>query len=316
MNNFNNLLSSFEGVFSEYINILNIIKPHQYPQFQFTLSIDDSDFAKISDSQLQSFYLKLNNFLSVLKSIQNNHILIQGFYDKKYIQLTKIKFFLTKLKNNKSRSLHDKIFVNIFKMNKNVPLGVTYAFEEFVKGITYFSNETEYRKIPIYHRAASCGNSSSDFIKKYLKCYPTNTPENITKKQKHIYKCYIERLIFDDMFTHSFTHIQLEQLNSNTKQTTVIQQNEGHKFQLTERGHNFNSCFLGIKIKINIRYQYNFPTTLNIYFYDNNNNVIKREEYKKILYFDIYQNGRYMDEILYTRYDEDGIYIEKKDFVV
>ncbi len=305
MNNFNNLLLSFQNVFSEYINILNIIKPEEYKHFQFKSS-DDYNFSNISNNDLQTFYSKLNNFLNILKSIQNNHILIQGFYDKKYIELTKIKYFLIKLKNNKSRSLHDKIFVNIFKMNKHVPLGVTRIFEEFIKGITYFSNETEYRKIPIYHRAASCGNSSSDFVRKYLKCYSTNTPNNIKKKQEHIYKCYIERLIFDNMFKHSFTHI---------KDNISIEQNEGHKFQLTERGHNFNSCFLGIKIEIKIIYEDNFPTILKIYFY-NNDNLIKKEEFEKILYYDIYGNGCYMDNILYTRYDENGIYEEERDFVV
>jgi len=47
-------------------------------------------------------------------------------------------------------------------------LGITQIFENFIKGITYFSDNIENKKILIYHRAASCGNSSDDFQKKFI----------------------------------------------------------------------------------------------------------------------------------------------------
>jgi hypothetical protein len=59
------------------------------------------------------------------------------------------------------------------------------------------------KKIPIYHRSASCGNSSEDFQKKYFQCYNENEPNEIKIKQEHIFKCYLERLIYNDMFTPS-----------------------------------------------------------------------------------------------------------------
>ena len=322
MNNFNNLTSSFQNVFSEYIAILKSIKkpneqsqplqqskisrqPRQFHKSQY-------DFTLINDNHLKSIHSKLNIFLKNLKWIENNHILVQGFYDRNYDELTRIKFFLAKLKNNESRSLHDKIFIKIFKMNKHVPLGITRTFEEFIKGITYFSDEIEHiHHSPIYHRAASCGTSSADFVKKYLRCFKNNIPEIIEQKQNHIYKCYIERLIYDDMFKHSFMRLPT---GNGVLSTTSTEQNEGHQFQLTERAHNFNTCFLGIKVDIKLIYEDNFPTILYIYFRDNNGSIIKTEIFERILYFNIYKIGRYTKNVFYKRYDANGEYEEIKRF--
>jgi hypothetical protein len=309
MNNFNDLMTIFQNVFLEYITILKSVKKiQQSPQIQQT----QYDFLSIHENDLKSFYIKMNIFLNKLKLIENNQILVQGFFDKNYDELTKIKFFLIKLQNKKSRSLHDIIFIKIFKMNNHVPLGITRIFEEFIKGITYFSNELEHiHKIPIYHRAASCGNSSKDFIKKYLRCYETNAPEIIEHKKNHIFKCYLERMIYDDMFIHSSMYYPT---GNGIITTTSIQQNKGHSFQLNERARNFNSCFLGIKMNIKIIYEDNFPTILYIYYRNQNDEIIKTEKFEKILYFDIYKNGCYTKNIFYTRYDENGIYEDTKWF--
>lgn len=199
-------------------------------------------------------------------------------------------------------------------MKKHTPLGVTRIFGKFIKGITYFSDEVEHnQKIPIYHRAASCGSSSNDFKKKYLRCYGENAPESIELKKKHIYKCYLERLIFDDMFIHS--HMGLPSGNGVlTTTSTITEQNEGHKYQLSERAHNFNSCFLGVKMSINLVYEDNFPTILTVFFKDNNGELIKKEIFERILCFDVYRNGCYTKSVLYTREDNNGIYEEIRRF--
>jgi hypothetical protein len=298
---FNELVLSFQDLYKEYINIK---KSKIYLQEESNISLlkTEINFSLINNNDLILFYEKLVNFKKLLDTLQNNHILIQGFYDNQYDYLIKIKFFLINLKNNKYRSFHDKIFINIFKMDKHVPLGVTRIFGEFVKGITFFSDQMEHKKsIPIYHRAASCGNSSNDFRKKYLRCYQENQPETIDKKRTHIYRCYLERLIYDDMFIHAFTHVQ-----NNMNKKVSIKQNIGHKFQLTEREHNFNSCFLDIKINIKIEYKNNFPVTLFIYFYNKNGEFIKTEKFEKILLYDDYGNGYYTESAYYTLYDSNG----------
>ena len=135
----------------------------------------DINISNIDSAKLNDFYDKLNDFYKELKTIKNNRILIQGFIDKNYSEIREIKQFLLKIKTPLSRSIHDKIFKNIFKCDNYLPLGITLVFEDFIKGITYFKKEEEYsKKNPIYHRAASCGNSSEDFRKKYLECYGRN----------------------------------------------------------------------------------------------------------------------------------------------
>lgn len=311
INNFHILLLSFQDVFKEYIKILQSKMKSEQSKIdilQFKVNV-----SSITNNELKIFYDKLVKFLEKISFIENNQILIQGFYDNKYNDLIKIKYFLIKLKNPKARSLHDRIFTKTLKMGKHVPLGITRIFENFVKGITYFSNETEYiNKIPIYHRAASCGDSSADFIKKYLQCYPTNIPNDMKKKKEHIYKCYLERLIYDNMFQHSFEN----NLNVYSKEKTTIQQNEGHTFQLTERARNFNSCFAGIKIDIKIEYKNNFPIILYISFYDKNSNILKTEIFKKILLYDAYGNGYYSDNIFVTINDGNETITDVQEFEI
>jgi hypothetical protein len=252
----------------------------------------------IEEIKFEEFYSLLNDFYLIIKKFKNNYILIQAFIDKYYNQIKFVKNFLLQIKNIKSRSLHDKIFINIFKMNSShLPLGITFIFEEFIKGITFFNDEVEHiKKIPIYHRAASCGDSSPDFINKYLQCYSTNSNQVIENKKKHISKCYLERLIYNDMFKKLTLHFP-SSLNN-----TEISQNIGHKFQLSERSHNYNKCFIGIDININILYERDFPTILTIK-YTKDNNIIKKEEYVKGTYIDDYGNTRYFDNVFLTRYE-------------
>lgn len=308
LNNFDKLSSLFKDVYSEYIKI----KKTKAEQPIISLQKIKINFSKIMNNDLITFYKKLKSFMKLLDLVKDNHILIHGFLDNKYDRLIQIKYFLLKLNSKNARSLHDKIFTNIFKLGKHTPLGVTRVFGEFVKGITFFSDEIENKlNIPIYHRAASCGDSSEDFRKKYLRCYQEDEPFIIEQKRQHIYKCYIERLIFDDMFIHSFTHFQ-DNIN------LPIEQNKGHKFQLTERANNFNSCFLSIKIKIELKYKDNFPITLIIYFLDNNGKIIQTELFERILHYDVYGNGCYSENVYYTKKDNNNndIYTDVLEFIV
>ena len=254
----------------------------------------------IEEDKLEKFYIDINNLYKELQKIKNNNILINGFIDKHYDELRQIKNFLLERKDVRSRSIHDKIFINILKMNKYVSLGITQVFEDFVKGITYFSNELENKKkIPIYHRAASCGNSSEDFKKKYLQCYKNKDELTLKIKREHIYKCYIERLIYDKIYLNSILHFP-SGLNSEQ-----LKQNNGHIFQLKERAKNFNECFLGLNIEIEIFYELDLPSCL-IIKYIKAGNVEKIEEYYKIVYIDSFGVKRYADKTILKTIDKNG----------
>ena len=245
----------------------------------------------INENVLSDLYNKLNIFYEKLNKIKNNNILLQGFIDNNYGEIKEVKLFLINRKTDKARSLHDEIFIKILKCNSYISLGITHVFEDYIKGITYFSDELENKKkIPIYHRAASCGNSSEDFQKKYLQCYNTDIPEEIEKKKEHIFKCYLERLIYDDMFKNL------------TEQE--LKQNKGHIFQLSERAKNFNKCFNNIELNIDIKYKNNFPIILDIN-YLKNNFLFKKEMFMKTTYIDDYGNTRYYEDVFH-KIIEDG----------
>lgn len=277
LDKFNDLRKTFFIIYSDIK--LNILKHN----------IDEN----INENNLSDLYTKLNIFYEKLNEIKNNNILLQGFIDNNYGQIKEVKLFLINRKTDKARSLHDKIFTEILKFNSYIPLGISHVFEDFIKGITYFSDELENKKkIPIYHRAASCGNSSEDFKKKYLQCYNTNTPEEIEIKKRHIFKCYVERLIYDDMYRTLTLHFPT------TLNNQELKQNKGHLFQLNERAKNYNECFLGIKIAIEIDYDNNFPIILKINDIKDGK-IIKREIFMKNTYIDEYGNTRYEDDILH-----------------
>ena len=257
------------------------------------------EIKNIDELKLNKFYTDINILYKELSKIKNNNILKQGFIDKHIDELRKIKNFLLERKDARSRSIHDKIFTSILKMDKYIPLGITQVFEDFIKGITYFSNEIENKKkIPIYHRAASCGNSSEDFKKKYLQCYKDNNELTLTIKREHIFKCYLERLIYDKIYLNSILHFP-SGLNNELKQ------NNGHIFQLKERAKNFNQCFLGMNIDIEIFYELELPSYL-IIKYIKNNIIEKIEEYSKIVYIDSFGVKRYSEKTILKIINEDG----------
>ena len=254
----------------------------------------------IDEEKLDKFYIDINNLYQELKKIENNHILLQGFIDKHIDELRQIKHFLLERKDKKSRSAHDKIFIKILKIDKYIPLGITQVFEDFIKGITYFSDELENKKkIPIYHRSASCGNSSKDFKKKYLQCYEYDNEFTLQTKKKHIHKCYLERLIYDKIYLNSILHFP-------TNLNNELKQNNGHIFQLEERAKNFNECFLGLKMEIEIFYELDLPSSL-IIKYIKDCNIEKTEQYYKMIYIDSFGVKRYSEKTILRIIDSNGL---------
>jgi len=74
----------------------------------------------------------------------------------------------------------------------------TVLFNEFCKGITYFDNEDIHER-PSYHRDASCGSATKTAIEKFS-IQTKDTPEEVIRKKAAVRLCYIERLIYDDIY--------------------------------------------------------------------------------------------------------------------
>jgi hypothetical protein len=115
-----------------------------------------------------------------------------------------------------TRKIHDKIFnfFNIKQPRKRFAHLPTFLATTFCKGVTFFANK------PYYHRDDSCG--SFDKQKKSL-----------TKEQ--LKTCYIERLIYDKIFTHIF-----------------YEQDLGHLYELRTMEILFQDAYEHLKIDVDI----------------------------------------------------------------
>ena len=259
-------------------------------------NIKNNDFLeKIDDGKKNQIINITKEFIKILKNINPNHILLQGFIDKNYTELIKLKHILTKLKTSNSRSCIDILFKNILHFHSNMPLGITITFEHFVKGITYFSNEKENKsQIPIYHRAASCGNKRKNFRDLISQNHISDEAKKI-----HIHKCYLERLIYDDMYKHLTFHFP------KNKNTQELAQNKGHLHQLHSRAQNYFNHFLGEDIKIQLFYDNLFPSMLNVFYY-RDNILLRTERFIKTTYIDDYGNTQYSDNVICSKIENNN----------
>ena len=155
--------------------------------------------------------------LKLLRQLRQSDLFqIQLFRDKNYDLLLKIKMFMVaNVKQLVSlRSAHDNIF-NILDIINNInssPRGYTVRFEEFIKGITYFSHQQSnvhsvhpqhsehpqhsvHPQHPVYHRLSSCGPRNKIYRQKHIQC-------NIERKQvKKILKHAILSVSFSMRFS-------------------------------------------------------------------------------------------------------------------
>ena len=84
-----------------------------------------------------------------------------------------------------------------------------------------------------------------------------------------------------------------------------LEQNKGHIFQIKEREKNFNECFLGLKIEIQIFYEIQLPSYLMIK-YIRDGNIERMEEYFKMVFIDEFGIKQYADKTILKLTDKDG----------
>ena len=174
------------------------------------------------------------------------------FKDRRYSNLLEIKYFLLKQKTPQARSIHDKIFKQYLNFEKAPPQNITRCFDEFVKGITYFASENT-SEIPSYHRLTSCGTGTDAFRKTYNQCTSTMGKTQLAKVKRQIQTCYLERLIYDDLYK---------------KQTsTSPTQDDGHVHWLEQTKRDYLTCFPKENIKVSLEEFHNntlIPTVLRV----------------------------------------------------
>jgi hypothetical protein len=104
---------------------------------------------------------------------------------------------------NKIRSHHDRLFqaLDIKRPGSKFAALPTEICTSFLKGITYFDTDLPLKERPFYHRPDSCDKKTLSAEAKF-EALPTNTNKTRTKKKTAVKLCYIERTIYDAIYTH------------------------------------------------------------------------------------------------------------------
>ena len=257
----------------------------------------------ISYSNLQET-TKLEEIITVLDSLEKflskqSRKRLDRFRYEHDQSLRFVKQKLVSIRNPKIRSFHDKIFKNLLRYD-DLKRRVTLIFEQFIRGITLFDNEM---KKPIaeiaYHRDASCGSRDLDReqYKDTRSCKITHGNPTLKVNKKLVYKCYLERLIYDEMYKQYTPSLFRSLRRMGTK---PHDQDRGHRAMLEDVRKDFESCYPNTTLSVVIKYTtHNIPYFLEI--------TTQSKKYQQIKEVDTYIRVEQENNDI-TRYED--IYLE------
>ena len=139
-------------------------------------------------------------------------------------------------------SFNDRVLKNLLHFNtgSNNRADIPALFAEFIRGITYFQNEEEQvEKRPLYHRLYSCGERGDSMYAALHRCNGTQSDDDRRVAEERITKCYIERLIFDEIYKHNTFFFPLTG-------TDVHGQNDSHIIRNEQTYADYKTCFPNI----------------------------------------------------------------------
>lgn len=114
------------------------------------------------------------------------------------------------------------------------------------------------KPVPFYHRLYSCGNGTEIYRGNNLVCLNGITRKEKARRRPLIERCYIERLVYDTIYKHEALFFP------RTGTQAGVEQDEGHMFRLDLTRQDFESCFKGYKIGIDVQFEDGFPVELKI----------------------------------------------------
>lgn len=141
--------------------------------------------------------------------------------------------------------------------NVRSPPGPTRIFDQFIRGITYFSDQpTRPDQHPIYHRTASCGvrqiDNSKDraFRKDKIQCNNDKTEKTEKTKAHRAYTCFLERLLYEQILLRmqmfGFGHDDNDDDPKSKSESSLFKPpsiDAGHRFRLDLTRQDFETCF-------------------------------------------------------------------------
>lgn len=227
----------------------------------------------------------LEGFIADVKTIKQKDR--ETFIKNNLTALAAIKFeldYVTKLPEMKAHKFfilyRDLLFGSLLRQVHiiNESSRVTKVFNEFIKGITAFSDEEVFNASqPNYHRKKSCPKRGSQNIK----CNSTNTSNVKKEKADAIKKCYIERMIYDNIWA-TIMHCA---------------QDKGHIEWLINTQDAYKTCHPDRYLQIDIEYTDRMiPITLKIY--DNDDLEVYEKRYDEV-------NNKYLAYVDCIRYEGD-----------
>lgn len=281
-----------------------------------TAQLDDifyivaSEVARCTLTPTDDFTL-LRQYLQKLQSCISRETLVAEFVDIHYTEISKVHFRLKQPPLSSDPilvSFNDKIFKKLLGTSKHIPTFVTRLFENFIKGITYFhiQSQTE-RVLPIYHRLQACGPGDDAFRRTFQQCTPDMQPIHRADVKRRIERCYIERLIYDNMYTELSLHFP-------TVGTDDQGQDTNHTYRLQIVKNDFKTCFPNLDIDIDMKYDMNIPYSIVITrkMHDKIESV---EEYTKTIVIDPIMGGKtYADDISSERKTDRYLYTRVQSF--
>ena len=211
----------------------------------------------LGSSYSQDVHKALSAFERIL--LKGSPSQIQCFVDTFYETIRETVFHIRELIRiyPQLRSDHDRIFTKILRLEKTIPLGLTLLFQEFIKGITYFASQ-ESSISPIYHRLESCGRGDDAFRKSFQQCHLNMTKDDRQTVKKKIETCYIERLIYNEMYMYQTLHFP----QVGHEQHSQDKEHVYRLFEVTRR--DFKSCFPNLDIAVKLEFEQHMPVQLTI----------------------------------------------------
>lgn len=171
------------------------------------------------------------------------------------------------------RRVRDAILDPVFRLTHNVQklqVFVNNVFAEFIKGITYFAEDTIHHP-PVYHRNSSCGTRDREGLRG-LDCTGNDMgSDEWMRRSLSVRNCLVDRLVYDNIFCryHPFCEQDLR---------------HAHMLRDTARAKNkYDSCFPNTQLDVTVEWSADglFPVALNVQITNATKGVTER--YSKTL---------------------------------
>lgn len=280
-------------------------------KLEFELLSYNNNFPTVTYDDIINLFETFLNRLKKLKPIE-----IKEFLNEYTVIIIAIKFemqrFIDSCSNENKKfviRLRDQIFGSKLKdiTYEDPRRKVTLIVNEFLKGITWFQNEVIYNDYdPVYHRTGSCSRKGEG----NHNCVGVTDRTTRKSNKRSIEKCYIERLIYDNIW---------QRINQN-------QQDEAHLKWLLDTKKAYMTCYPNNSIEIIVNYNddkfvnqlinkynidINIPISITIKKFKDQNQIDEESYYKS------YNNNvkEYLTSVVAIRYKDGKTYTKRISFL-